>query len=77
MSAMMAPRSFRSRYSLLVSYARKTAWMVVNSRGELATRLVKMNSKRDPWNLVMTYSAWVFPRSRDDADLMLMDTMEL
>ena len=25
LSAMMAPRSFRSRYSLLVSYARKTA----------------------------------------------------
>ena len=77
LSAMMAPRSLRSRYSLLVSYARNTAWTVVNNRGESFTRLVKMNSNREPWNLVMTYSACVLPRRREEADLMLMLTMEL
>ena len=36
-----------------------------------------MNSNREPWNLVMTYSACVLPRRREEADLMLMLTMEL
>ena len=74
---MMAPRSFRSRYSFVVSYARNTACTVVKIRGELRTRFVKMNSKRLPLYFVSTYSAWVLPRSRLCAVLMLSETMQL
>eukprot|EP00982_Pelagococcus_subviridis_P008258 30828-Pelagococcus_subviridis.AAC.10 len=77
LSAMIAPRSFKSRYSLDVSYALYTACTVVNSRGELSSRFVKMNSNLLPWNRVMTYSDCVFPRNRDDAVFIEMFDTEL
>ena len=49
--------------------------MVVNSRGEFDTRLVKMNSNLLPLNLVMMYSDWVWPLSLVLAVRVLMETM--
>lgn len=43
-SEMMAQRSFKSRYSLVVSYERITAWNDVKRRGLFLTSEVKMNS---------------------------------
>jgi hypothetical protein len=46
-------------------------------RGLLRTRLVKMNSKRELLYFVMTCSAWVLPRSRLLAVLMLSEITQL
>jgi hypothetical protein len=46
--------------------------MVVNSLGLFGIRLVKINSKRVFANFVRTYKAWVFPRSREEAVLIVM-----
>lgn len=46
-SWIMAQRSFKSRYSFVVSYDRITAWNEVNILGEFFTSDVKMNSYRD------------------------------
>ena len=43
-SYMMAQRSFKSLYNLVVSYDLITAWNEVNSLGEFFTNDVKMNS---------------------------------
>jgi hypothetical protein len=49
---------------------------VVKRRGEFFTREVKMNSKRELLNFVITYRAWVLPRSFDDAVRMLVDSTQ-
>ena len=85
--AMIAPRNFKSRYSLDLSYALCTACSVRNA-GEPSfvalalvsaptdrSRLVNMNSKRLPLNLVITYSALVTPRSRLAACFTFMEVM--
>ena len=74
---MIAPRSLRSRYSRLVSYARYTACTVVKRRGDWRTRFVKTNSKRELLNFVITYSACVLPRRRLLAVRMLIETTAL
>ena len=72
-SRTIEPRSLRSRYSFVVSYARSTDCTVVKSRGECFTSEVNTNSKRDGPNFVMMYRACVLPRRRDLAFLMLID----
>jgi len=69
-SYMMAQRSFKSLYSLVVSYDLITAWNEVNSLGEFFTNDVKMNSYLLCWNLVRRYSASVDPRKAEFVSLI-------
>ena len=69
-SYMMAQRSFKSLYSLVVSYDLITAWNEVNSLGEFFTNDVKMNSYLLYWNLVRRYSASVDPRKAEFVSLI-------
>ena len=57
------PRSFRSRYSFVDSYALCTCSAVANSFGACWTSDVNTNSNREPSKRVATCSAFVFPRS--------------
>ena len=50
---------------------------MVKRRGDWRTSDVKMNSKRLLLYLVITYSAWVLPRSRELAVRMVMFTTQL
>ena len=72
----MAHLSFRSLYSLVVSYDLMTAWKEVNSLGEFLTREVKINSNLACWYLVLRYKAKALPLMAELVSLISVFKMQ-